>query len=390
VPELPSSAGPDDGDAEARGIGRVRSGDRHPMPARKMGVEEELMLVDPATGRLAAVAGTAVLDDNHDAEVEHELFRQQIETSTPPCEDVDDLVAGIRAGRRAVGEAAAAAGARAVAMATPVLCQPAEDFTAKSRYRKIAAGYGELARQALVCATHVHVDVADDEEGVRVIDRIRPWLPLLLALSANSPYWQGRDTGHASWRSHVWGRWPTAGAAQPFGDLATYRAVCEQMIGWGAALDAGMLYFDVRLSERYPTVEIRVADVTTEVQDVSLVAVLARALVATVADEEAMPTWRGDVLRAAGWRASRFGLAADLVHPVEARLAPAREVFEATVRHVRAALEETGDLAVVTESFERLVARGTGAVRQRSVFEATGDLGAVVADLARRTEESWA
>ena len=110
MPELPSSAGPDDGDAEARGIGRVRSGDRHPMPARKMGVEEELMLVDPATGRLAAVAGTAVLDDNHDAEVEHELFRQQIETSTPPCEDVDDLVAGIRAGRRAVGEAAAAAG----------------------------------------------------------------------------------------------------------------------------------------------------------------------------------------------------------------------------------------------------------------------------------------
>jgi carboxylate-amine ligase len=211
----------------------------------------------------------------------------------------------------------------------------------------------------------------------------------LLALSANSPFWHGRDTGHASWRSQVWGRWPSAGAAQPFGDVATYRSVAEQMIGWGASIDPAMLYFDIRLAERYPTVEIRVADVTTDLEDVTLVAVLARALVETVASVEQPPAWRADLLRVAGWRAARFGLAGRLVHPQDATLVPAREVFDATVRHVRPALEQAGDLDLVTGSFERLVARGTGAARQRAVHESTGDLVRVVADLARRTEESW-
>ena len=359
------------------------------MPVRKLGVEEELMLVDTDSGQLASVSRKAVLASEDDNEVEQELFLQQIETSTPPHERAEDLLVALRAGRRAVGEAAAAAGARAVAVPTPVLLEADEDFTHKSRYRRIGAEYGETARQALVCAMHMHVDVSHDAEGVAVIDGIRPWLPLLLAISANSPYWQGRDTGHASWRSQVWGRWPTAGAAQPFGDVETYRAVSEQMIGWGGALDRGMLYFDVRLSEHFPTVEIRVADVCTDVEDALLVALLTRALVSTVATDPRPAAWRADLLRVAGWRAAWAGLSDDLVHPVRGGLVPAREVFEATVDHVRPALEEAGDVERVTASFERLVARGAGATRQRSVFEATGDLGRVVEDLARRTEESW-
>jgi carboxylate-amine ligase len=359
------------------------------MSLRKVGVEEELMLVDPTTGQLTALSQFAVLANETDEEVEQELFLQQIETSTPPCERADDLLAGLRAGRRAVGEAAAAAGARAVAVPTPVLHEDAEEFTPKSRYRQIQQEYGEMARQALVCAMHMHVDVASDEEAVRVVDGIRPWLPPLVALAANSPYWQGRDTGHASWRSQVWSRWPSAGPAQPFGDVATYRAVSEQMLDWGAGLDAGMLYFDVRLSATYPTVEIRVADVCTDVEDAALVALLTRALVATAARETEPPTWRGDLLRVAGWRAARHGLADDLVHPVDGSVASPRAVFEAVVSHSREALEEHGDLDVVTDGFERLVSRGNGATRQRRVFESTGSLPDVVDDLARRTEESW-
>ena len=359
------------------------------MPVRKLGVEEELMLVDPDSGQLASVSRKAVLASEDDNEVEQELFLQQIETSTPPHERAEDLLVALRAGRRAVGEAAAAAGARAVAVPTPLLPGPDGDFTPQPRYRRIQSEYGELARQALVCAMHVHVDVADDAEGVRVIDQIRPWLPLLIALSANSPFWRGRDTGLASWRSQLWGRWPSAGAAEPFRDVATYRSVAERMIGWGASIDPAMLYFDARLAERYPTVEIRVADVTTDVEDVALVAVLARALVETAARAERTPTWRADLLRVAGWRAARFGLTGQLVHPQDATLVPAREAFDATVRHVRPALEQAGDLDLVTRSFERLAARGTGATRQRAVLEATGDLGRVVDDLARRTEESW-
>ena len=277
-----------------------------------------------------------------------------------------------------------------MAVAVPVLPVHDQEFTPKSRYRRIQTEYGEMARQSLVAAMHVHVDVDDDEEAVRVVDGIRPWLPLLLALSANSPYWQGRDTGHASWRSQLWSRWPTAASAQPFGDAATYRAVSERMIAWGGGLDPGMLYFDVRLAERYPTVEIRVADVCTEVEDAVLVALLTRALVTTVAAGPAPPTWRTDLLRVATWRAARHGLSRDLVHPLEATLAPPRAVFDSAVEHVRPALEEADDLDLVCDAFERLVARGNGATRQRRVHESTGDLLSVVDDLARRTEESWA
>jgi len=360
-----------------------------PGPVRKMGVEEELMLVDPATGRLTAVSQPAVDANEADEEVEQELFLQQIETSTPPCRDAEELLTGLRAGRRAVGEAAAAAGVRAVAMAAPVLPEDDEDFTPKARYRKIHAEYGEMARQALVCAMHTHVDVDSDEEAVRVVDGIRPWLPLLVAISANSPFWQGRDTGHASWRSQVWGRWPTAGSAQPFGDVATYREVSERLLGWGAGLDAGMLYFDVRLARDLPTVEVRVADVCTDLEDTVLVALLTRALVATTAADPDPATWRGDLLRAATWRAAKVALSDDLVHPVEGRLVPPREVFRAALSYVRPALEEAGDLDTVAEGFERLVSRGNGATRQHRVREAGGDLRRVVEDLARRTEESW-
>ena len=365
------------------------------MPIRKIGVEEELLLVDPDTRRLASVAEAAVRANESDAEVERELFLQMIETSTPPCDRADDLDTSIRAGRRALGSAAAAAGARAVAVAAPVLDDEDGHFTGKPRYRKIAAEYGEMARQGLVSAMHMHVDVTDDEEAVRVVDGIRPWLPLLVALSANSPFYRGRDTGHASWRSQVWSRWPTGGPREPFGDLTTYRAVGEAMTGWGGAIDEAMLYFDVRLSTTYPTVEIRVADVCTDVEDACLVALLARALVDRSAqrlesgDDPPSPPWRADLLRVATWRAARFGLAAGLVHPVEQRLAPSHEVFAAAIEHARASLEEHGDLEQVTTSFERLRARGGGATRQRAVHEATGSLEKVVDDLADRTEDSW-
>ena len=329
-----------------------------------------------------------MLANETDAEVEHELFLQMIETSTEPCLDAAELEAGIRAGRRAVGESAAAAGARAVATAAPVLREDDEDFTPKPRYRTIQAEYGEMARQALVAAMHVHVEVVDEHEAVRVVDGIRPWLPLLVAISANSPFWQGVDTGHASWRSLVWSRWPTAGPREPFGDAETYHRVADQMTAWGGALDRGMLYFDARLAADYPTVEIRVADVCTDVEDALLVATMARALVAR--SDGGAPAWRSDLLQVAGWRAARFGLGDDLVHPVEQRLAPPREVFACALEHARPGLVEHGDLDLVVDGFERLLARGSGATRQRRVHEATRDLTQVVDDLARRTEESWA
>ena len=226
------------------------------MSVRRVGAEEELLLVDPETRRLTALSDQAVAAHADAEEVTQELFLPQIETSTVPCRTGSELLRGLRAGRRAVGEAAASAGARAVAAGTHPLAYDSRDFTPKARYKRIEALGGEIARQALTCAMHVHVEIADEAEGIAVVDRIQPWLPTLVALSSNSPYWMGRDTSYASWRYAAWTRWPTAGPADVFGSVGCYRSVADKLIAWGAALDEGMLYFDVRLSHHAPTVEV--------------------------------------------------------------------------------------------------------------------------------------
>jgi carboxylate-amine ligase len=351
---------------------------------RKIGVEEELLLVDPETGRVTAVAQQAV---RAEPEVEAELYLQQMESQTPPVATLSEMAGELRRERQGLVDAAEAAGAAAVAGGTPELAMEAVAFTPTDRYRRIADEYGELAGSALACATHVHVDVTPDE-AVRVVDGIAPWLPALLALSANSPYWQGRDTGHASWRSQLWSRWPSYGTGQAFGDRATYDEVAARLVDWGAGLDPGMVYLPARLSPKYPTVEVRVADVCTELGDTLLVAALARGLVATAAATEPSPPWRSELVRASTWRAARCGIADRLVHPATLDLAKADDVVDALVTHVTPALEEHGDVNTVRDLLAALRARGTGATAQRRTFEKHGDLAEVVHDLRRRTAEA--
>ena len=353
------------------------------------------MLVDPATGRLTAVAGRALRaherDGRDDAPLEAELFLQQIESQTQPTTDVSEIAAQLRSSRRVMGEAARAAGAAAVATGTAVLVDGDSQVTPKPRYHRIVETYGELARSALACAMHVHVDVADEEEGVRALGGIAPWLPVLLALSANSPYAHGRDTGYASWRYQTWCRWPSHGTGAGFGSLADYRSVTGRLLEWGAALDDGMLYLDARPSQTYPTLELRVADVCSDLEDAVLVTALARGLVATGAGHapDPDPEWRDDLLRAATWRASRYGVAGQLVDPLRLALVPARDAVAALVDHTREALDAAGDTALVEDQVERLLARGNGATQQRRSFERTGSLADVVADAVARTEASW-
>ena len=133
-----------------------------------------------------------------------------------------------------------------------------------ARYQWMEEQFGLTTQEQLTCGCHVHVSVASDDEGVAVVDRIQPWLPVLTALSGNSPYWQGNDTLYSSYRSRVWGRWPMSGPTAVFGSAERYHAQVDDMVTSGVVRDRGMIYFDARLSHRYPTVEIRVADVCLE------------------------------------------------------------------------------------------------------------------------------
>ncbi|HSK32862.1 MAG TPA: glutamate--cysteine ligase, partial [Propionicimonas sp.] len=239
---------------------------------RTVGVEEEFLLVDEA----GAPVGLA--QEAAGGGVQLELKEEMLETGTEPCLTIGELDAEVRHQRLVAASAAEAAGARLAALGTSPL-PVTSSVTAAFRYRRIAAEYGLTAREQLTCGCHVHVRVADDEEGVAVLDRIGPWLPVLLAMSTNSPFWNGVDSGYASYRSQVWQRWPTAGPTATFGSAAAYHELVDALVATGSALDRAMIYFDARLSRNFPTIEIRVADACTNIDDTLLIAELARALV---------------------------------------------------------------------------------------------------------------
>jgi glutamate---cysteine ligase / carboxylate-amine ligase len=361
---------------------------------RRLGIEEELLLVDRESGRPLSVA-QRVLDRADRAgqpaeggNVEAEFQRQQIETGTPPREELADLDDDLRAWRDLTIAAARKEGARVIASGTsPVAVAP--EATPDPRYQQMVEKYGRTSADHLSCGCHVHVDVESDEEAVGVLDRIRVWLPSLLAISANSPYWQDEDTGYASFRSQLMIRWPSAGPYGVFGSAARYHEAVDGLVATGVLLDTGMVYFDARYSAKYRTVEIRSADVCMDARDAVLVAGLCRGLVETAAAEWAegkpAPEVRTEMLRLASWQAGRDGVDGHLLDPYTGRPRPAAEVLEDLVEHVRPALVEAGDEGLVKERLDRVLGEGNGAGRQRAMLERTNRLSEVVAAIGRVT-----
>ncbi|MGY2066339.1 carboxylate-amine ligase [Blastococcus sp. SYSU DS0619] len=370
---------------------------------RTVGVEEELLVVDadgipvpqaPEALTVAAHRGEGEDVEQHDraergeetgvpdtARLMPELKAQQLELGTPVCSTLGEVHDQLRHWRDRADAAAGAVGARVAALATsPVAVEPVP--TEGERYEQLVDTFGRTAEEVLTCGCHVHVSVADDEEGVAVLNRIRVWLPVLTAITANSPFWQGRDSSYASYRSEVWHRWPSAGPNGPFADAADYHAVVDAVLATGTVLDTGMVYFDARLSATWPTVEVRTADVALHVEDAVTLAGLVRGLVETAAREAragvAPPEMRAEVLRLATWRAGRSGLSGDLVHPHTGRPARAADVLGDLLGHVRAALADAGDEAPIRDGLDALLSRGTGADLQRRVHRETGSLAAVV------------
>ncbi len=360
------------------------------MPDCTIGVEEEFHLADAETGRLRP-RSAEVLDATHGRladEVEPELLRTQVETGSPVCATLADLRSQLCRQRRELAGAAAEVGCRLVASGTWPTAGPPVPPTRKRRYEELVEAVGPTAHQP-VCGCHVHVQVADPELRIAVVRRVRPWLPSLLALSANSPFWRGADTGYDSYRSQVWTRWPTAGTAPALRSWAEYEGLVAALRATGVLRDKGMVYWDVRPSQRYDTVEFRVADVCLRVSDAVLIAALARGLTRTgVAAEQAgrpgldMPP---EVLRAAHWRAAREGIGGALVHPLTGRPAPAGDVLSRLVGEVRPALEDTGDDAFVDDALSALLRRGTGATAQRAAFARAGRIDDVIDAVAAAT-----
>lgn len=360
---------------------------------RTFGVEEEFILVDPNSARPVAAAESSLARmraslDAQGTSLTLELQQEQLEAVSPVCSTLDEVAAAVAQGRLLADRVARSVGARAVAMGTSTEAVPLHTV-ASPRYLQMASRFGITLKEQLTCGFHIHVSVVSAEEGVAVLDRIRVWLPVLLALSANSPFWRGSDSGYESFRYQVWNRWPSSGPSELFGSEAAYRDHVAALLQSGVLVDEGMIYFDARLSRNHPTVEVRIADVCLEASHAVALAAVVRGLVETAARE-----WRAGIpaprvsaaqLRLAGWRASKSGIEGELVHPVLQRPCSAGEAVQDLLTWIRPVLAESGDESRVSAEVARILLRGTGSRRQRHIMTSTGCRKTVVMDAITQT-----
>ena len=287
--------------------------------------------------------------------------------------------------RRELNDAASAQGHAIVAAGTHPFSHPGDQpVTPKKRYRDMVADYRYLVRELVIFGCHVHVAVPDPELRVHVMNRSRPYLAPLLALTASSPYWEGGDTGYDSFRTLMWQRWPMTGAPRRFADRAAYDGAIAALTESGAIRDGTKIYWDLRLPSDKPTLEFRVADVCPRLEDAVTIAGLCRAVVLTEArlaaagDPELDPP--PELFRAAAWRGrpQRTGRHAD--RPVRRRPQTGGELWAFLLDRLGPALDDLGRGGRgAGRRVDRLLTGGNAASRQRAaVKDAGGDPRAAV------------
>jgi YbdK family carboxylate-amine ligase len=368
-----------------------------PLPAARaavagatFGIEEEFHLVDPLTFELSASPefSAAVVRHEFGPRIHAELVTTQLETASGVCSTLGELRAELVATRAEASAAAALAGLAVLPASThPFGGWQQQVITSAPRYEAMVERWAGLASQQDICGCHVHVGVPDLETAVAVMDRARPYLPVLLAMTGSSPFHDGVDTGYESYRTLWWSRWPTTGSPEYLGSTDRFAEVVAGLAASGVVADDSHLYWDVRPSYHLPTLEFRIADVCTDLDDAVLHAALVRCLVRVLAERaargEPCPRPRPELLRAARWRAAMHGLTGQLFDPLRCTLVDARLAVRGLLTELEEDLRDRDEWNEVGELVQRLFARGTSATRQRRTWLRTGDRRAVAARLVR-------
>lgn len=373
-------------------ITRLKSWTMTVMGTPTIGVEEEFFLVNPHSGAVepAGAGVVACAMTTLGPLVSCEFSQYQIEVKTPPCADAAALRNELLRLRACAAAAAQAHGLQLCASGTPVIASgDAAAVGDHPRYRAGVDQYRAMLDDFAVSALHVHVELADRDLAVLVGNHLRVWLPLLVALSANSPFCHGAETGYAGWRTVIRSRFPCLGPPPYAESLAHYDELAVAMAKSEAMLDASLPFWDVRPNPMLPTVEIRCMDATADVDDTVALTALVRALVITVAARarsgDTGPRPCSELLRAAYWRAARDGWSGSGVDALSGQILPTPVQAARLFDHVRAALDEHGDTSIVAAFLQRLAARGGGAEQQRASAARRGSLTAVVDDLVALT-----
>lgn len=351
------------------------------------GIEEEFFLLDPATG-LPAVPDARTRETlmsirAGDSRSQHELLDCQVEMATPVCSSANEALASLRGFRRGLATTASGNDLQAVSMGTaPLIPVHPAHVSPTDRYREIHRYLPGISGEQYVSGLHVHVAIPNSEAGILALNGLRGWFPLLAAIGANSPLWRGEDTGFSSWRTIHYRRWSVQGIPPHFADSEDYYRRLALVLGADVVLDAGHIGWAARLSNHYPTIEIRVADAQLRAEEAVSLALVIRALVETSIhaprnDSGLLP----ELLDLAFWQAAKHGLGGNQLDPETGRGIPTEHMIAALKRRIRDALDESGDFELVDSTLDRLLRDGNGARRQRDSL-ARGGLAKVTADAA--------
>ena len=348
-----------------------------------MGIEEEYLLVDPQSGALVQSQPPGLIEKV--AELRHglvssELFACQIEIATGVCDDLRHLRADLGLLRIAVTEAAAEYGLAPIAASThPFARWEQQQITANERYEAIQNDLQHVTRQLIISGLHVHVGIEDPELRIDLMGQITYFLPHLLALSTSSPFWQAQDTGLKSYRMSVFGTLPRTGLPEKFDSWAEFERHVDVLVRAGVIEDSSKVWWDIRPSERYPTLEMRVTDLPARMEDTIAIAAtyvcLLRMLWRLKAANQRWRSYANFLIAENLWRAQRYGTGDRLIDLGTAALVPFEDLVEDIIELTKPDAEALDCVAEV-EHIRTICARGTSADRQLAVYREAREAGA--------------
>lgn len=363
-------------------------------PSLTLGIEEEYQVVDPDSGELSSYI-TQILDADGQITVEGikpELHQSVIEVGSTVCETPAEIRDEVVRLRGAVTDLAAKDGLKILAAGThPFSSWMEQEITPLERYQGVEQDLQDLARKNLIFGMHVHVGIEDREFLIDAMKVSRYFLPHILALSTSSPFWMGRNTGVKSYRSVQWRNFPRTGIPPTFGTYAEYEHILRSLVSANAIEDASKIWWDLRPHHLYPTLEFRLCDICTRVDEAVCIAAIIQALVAKLwklrRDNLTFRVYPLSLIEENKWRAVRYGVAGNLLDLGRETERPARELLEELIGwFLDDVLDDLGSRAQVEYAL-KILDEGTSADRQLATFEETGDLKAVVDRLIRETAE---
>jgi glutamate---cysteine ligase / carboxylate-amine ligase len=364
-----------------------------------LGVEEEYMLLDPETWDLVQHIDSvlsAVADSEHEARINAELMQSVLEVTTPVCRTAADVHVALSQLRGYVAEIARAQGCRFGSAGThPFSLFERQRITARDRYHQLVDQLQYVARRELIFGMHMHVAVDDPEKAIQVMNGLLLHLPQMLALSSSSPFWRGEATGLSSSRQMVFAAFPRSGPPPRFRDYEDYAALVGQLERTGCIADYTHIWWDIRPHPRLGTIEMRVCDAVTRLEDVIAITAFYQAIVKMYCEQheagKEIASWHRMLTTENKWLAARYGLEAPVMDLATGRRnrVPVAQLIRRTLRDVEPHARELGSEREL-EGVREILARGNGADRQLRVWNANRDIVEVVREISAETEAAAA